>query len=68
MYSPPGAFSEETSKSTLMDHGGPDEGRDYFQTEGQDIGDGRNYDQFEINGESEGDEGIQKISEWFCQF
>lgn len=31
-----------------MDHGGPDEGSDYFQTEGQDIGDGRNYDQSEI--------------------
>ena len=63
LFCPPGASSEETSQSTLMDHGGPDDGSDYFQTEGQDISDGQNYDQSEINGESEDEEVIQKISD-----
>ncbi|KAL5500372.1 hypothetical protein EMCRGX_G011923 [Ephydatia muelleri] len=61
LYCPPGTSSEEASQSILIDHDGPDDGSDSFQTEGKDISDVRNYD----HGESEEEEVIQKISdEW----
>ena len=40
---------------------GPDDGSDESQTEGQDINDGRNYNQPEINGEAYYEEVIQKF-------
>ena len=61
LYCPPGTSSEEASQSILIDHDGPDDGSDSFQTEGKDISDVRNYD----HGESEEEEVIKKISdEW----